>query len=290
MTLRQLEYLVAVAETGSFTHAAERALVSQPSFSRQVRALEASVGGELVDRSTSPVTLTPLGHSVLPHARDALAAASEATQAAHAVSRLEAGELRLATLTSIALGVVPGTLRAWHHLHPQVRVELIEQPSSDALVAAMARGAADVAIGPAPGDWEGVVAPLGAEELLVVLPRGDPLLDALEPIDLHDLADRPWVLYHRDSGLAPLVEAACAEAGFSPRAAVRARHTSSATELAVAGLGPTLAPGNVVAPDVRPFARSATPAVHRAIAAYTRSGPSPSAAEFVAVLRESVRL
>lgn len=290
MTLRQLEYLVAVAETGSFTRAAERSLTSQPSFSRQVRALEDDVGGTLVDRSTTPVVLTPLGERILVHAREALRAADDAAAAARAVSALDAGELRLATLTSIALGVVPAALGAWHRAHPGVRVELLEQPSKDALAAAMARGAADVAVGPVPDGWEGESWPLGEEELLLVLPRGDRLLEAQEPIDVRALADRPWVLYHRDSGLSPIVEAACAQAGFVPRPAVRARHTSAATELAVAGLGPTLAPANVVAPDVRPYARAAVPAVHRTIAAYTRADPGPAALALVEVLRERVVL
>ena len=290
MTLRQLEYLVAVASTGSFTAAAAQVLTSQPSFSRQVRALEEDVGGELVDRSVTPVVLTELGAAVLVHARAALEAVSDAGAAARAVSALDVGELRLATLTSIALGVLPVALGAWHREHPGVRVELLEQPSTDALEAAMLRGSADVAVGPVPDEWDGESWPLGSEELLLVLPRGDPLLEAGEPIDVRALADRPWVLYHRDSGLSPIVEAACAAAGFVPRAAVRARHTSAATELAVAGLGPTLAPANVVAPDVRPYARAAVPAVHRDIAAYTRAAPGAAARALVEVLRERVVL
>src|SRR3954465_5989552 len=63
MTLRQLEYLIAVAEEASFTRAAERLYVSQPALSHQIKALEASVGGELLERQPQAVRLTPMGRA-----------------------------------------------------------------------------------------------------------------------------------------------------------------------------------------------------------------------------------
>ena len=68
MTLRQMEYLIAVVDEGSFTRAAERLFVSQPALSHQVKALEESVGGALLERLPHSVQLTPLGRAFLPHA------------------------------------------------------------------------------------------------------------------------------------------------------------------------------------------------------------------------------
>src|SRR3990170_4200057 len=104
MTLRQLEYLIAVVEEGSFTRAAERLYVSQPALSHQIRALERSVGGELIERLPQGLQLTPMGRAFLPHATAAVHAADEALRAAREVGEIAAGELRIGTLHSIALG------------------------------------------------------------------------------------------------------------------------------------------------------------------------------------------
>ncbi|WP_279583108.1 LysR family transcriptional regulator [Fodinicola feengrottensis] len=106
-TLRQLEYLVAVVDEGSFTRAAELLHVTQPALSHQIRALEQSTGGFLLERLPRSVRLTPMGRAMLPHARAALADAGRARTAARQVAHLEQGELRLATLYSVSLGVLP---------------------------------------------------------------------------------------------------------------------------------------------------------------------------------------
>ncbi|MGW2995209.1 LysR family transcriptional regulator [Streptomyces sp. NPDC001193] len=72
-TLRQLEYLVTIVDTGSFTRAAELLHVTQPALSHQVRALERDAGGPLLERLPRAVRLTPMGRAMLPHARAALA-------------------------------------------------------------------------------------------------------------------------------------------------------------------------------------------------------------------------
>src|SRR3954449_13553144 len=104
MTLRQMQYFLAVVDEGSFTRAAERLFVSQPALSHQVKALEQSVGGALLERRPQAVHLTPLGRAFLPHAAAAIRSAEDAQRAARAVGQLEAGELRLATLHSIPPG------------------------------------------------------------------------------------------------------------------------------------------------------------------------------------------
>ncbi|GAA3019941.1 hypothetical protein GCM10020229_33950 [Kitasatospora albolonga] len=111
-TLRQYEYLVTVVETGSFTRAAELLHVSQPALSHQVRALERECGGPLLERLPRSVRLTPMGREVEPHARAALAGAERARAAARRAAGLDGGELQLAVVYSVALGVLPPVLRA----------------------------------------------------------------------------------------------------------------------------------------------------------------------------------
>src|SRR3954469_11798374 len=192
MTLRQLEYLIAVAEEGSFTRAADRLFVSQPSLSHQIKALEQSVGGELLERLPGAVRPTPMGRAFIPHAMAAVRAAEEARHEARAVGDLEAGQIRIGTLHSIALGVIPAAIRAWRLSAPEVSFELHEYLRIDELTEEMRLGVADVAVGPPPRGWGGPVRTLGWEELVVVVAVDDPLVKKRHrTVKLEQLAERP---------------------------------------------------------------------------------------------------
>ncbi|MDQ0939168.1 LysR family transcriptional regulator [Streptomyces sp. V1I1] len=205
-TLRQLEYLVAVVDTGSFTRAAELLHVSQPALFHQVRALERDAGGPLLERLPRAVRLTPTGRAMLPHARAALADAERARTAARRAVGLDGGEIQVAAVYSVTLGVLPPVLRAWREQHPGVRIRLLEFAHTDALVDAMTAGRADLAVGPAPGSWGGPVRELGTEEFVVVVADGDPAAtDEAGRVALAALADRDWVHYAPGNGLADTV-------------------------------------------------------------------------------------
>ena len=100
MELRQLEYLVAVAEEANFTRAAERIHVAQPAVSTQIQRLERELGQALVDRSRRAVRLTAAGEAVLPHARAALAAVRTMHVAAEEITQLVRGTVTIGTVTS----------------------------------------------------------------------------------------------------------------------------------------------------------------------------------------------
>ena len=277
MSLRQLEYLLAVVEEGSFTLAARRLDVSQPALSHQVRALERSVGQPLLERAAPGVHLTPMGRAFVPHAESALRRAERARLSL----RPEVTELRIATLYSIAIGILPAAIRAWRSRHPGGRVEVLEYANIEALAEQMRRGVADVAIGPRPAHWDDDVRVLGEEDLVVVLAEWPG-----ERIALAELADRPWVLYAHDNSLTPVVERACAAAGFSPRAAVRTHHTATAVRLAAAGLGPALAPASMIAEAAGGAVAWPDPPVRRELCAF---GPAAMTAALVDELERRVR-
>ncbi|MEU8221496.1 LysR family transcriptional regulator [Kribbella sp. NPDC048915] len=282
-TLRQLEYLVTVIDQGSFTKAAELLHVTQPALSHQIRTLERSAGGPLLERLPRSVRLTPTGRAMLPHARAALADAERARCAARQAAGLEVGELQIATLYSITLGVLPAALREWRRTRPNVGIRLFEHRHTDELVDAMNSGEADLAVGPEPANWSGVTRVLGTEELVVVVAADDPAATG-DTIKLQDLADRAWVHYAPGHGLADVLDHACAQAGFEPRIAVRTEQTAAAPALASAGLGPALVPDNIVPKDFDGHVLHPKPAVRRTLTAYTRGEPDPLAAAFIDVL------
>src|SRR5215217_4535561 len=198
MTLRQLEYLVAVIDEGSFGRAAEALYVTQPTLSHQVRALEAEVGGELLERLPRGVRPTATGEAMLAPARAALAAAERARRSARMVLGLEAGELEIATVGTVALGLLPSVLRRWRPRHRGITVRVHEHRDAPSLARAVAEGSADLGIGPRPPEWSGPLQSLGWEEFVVVLPPGDPLRRGDASVALAALAEREWVLFERE--------------------------------------------------------------------------------------------
>jgi DNA-binding transcriptional LysR family regulator len=283
-SLRQLEYLVTIVDQGSFTRAAELLHVTQPALSHQLRALERSVGGPLLERLPRSVRLTPMGRAMLPHARAALADAERARCAARRASGLERGELEIATVYSVSIGVLPPALRAWRRSHPDVHIRLFEHRHADDLREAMAAGQADLAVGPAPADWAGTVRELGVEEFVVAVAADDPVGTDAGEVDLAMLADRDWVHYAPGNGLSELLDRVCASAGFQPRAAVRTEQTAAAPVLAAAGLGPALVPENLVPSGFDGRLLRPKPALQRMLTTYTRGDADRLTSAFIDVL------
>jgi DNA-binding transcriptional LysR family regulator len=281
VSLRQLEYFVTVVDEGSFTTAAARLHVSQPGLSHQIQALERQLGGPLLERLPRGVRLTPAGRTALPHARASIAHAERAAAAAQRASGIDAGELHVGTLFSISVGVLPPALATWRRRYPDVQVRLVEFRHTNDLIAAMEAGQADVAVGPVPPGWEGPVREIGVEEFVVAAAPGTQLPGTGKTVSLAGLADRDWVHFTPPSGLADVLDAACAAAGFTPRAAVRTEQAPSALNLAHAGLGVTLLPGNVVPAAFGGVLRRPDPPVRRPLAAYTRVRPDPITAVFL---------
>jgi DNA-binding transcriptional LysR family regulator len=287
VNLRQITYLLAVVEEGSFTRAAQRLAVAQPSLSQQVLALERELGGPLLERLPGGVQLTAAGRAFLPEARAAAAHAARAGEAARAVLGAPGRELEIATVTSLAVGLLPRALQSWHRRHAETAVRLLEFPHRQSLYDAVRGGLGDLGIGPRPAGWSGPVEPLGWEEFVIVLPSTDELArrDGNE-VALEDLSERDWVLFDPDHGLHELTQRACAKAGFVPRAAVRTGQVAAAAQFAAAGLGPTLIGAHAVPAGLGAALLHVRPRLVREVAAFTRTTWSPSAEEFLKDLGE----
>ncbi len=289
MNFRQLECFVAVVDEGSFTRAARRIGITQPSLSQHIRSLELELDGAVLDRLPRGVSLTPAGRSLLPEARTAVRALERGRQGARSALALELGELEIATVLSMAVGVLPRHIGVWHERHPNVSIRLHEFRHRVLLEDAVEQGVADFAVGPRPvRDWDGPLEIVEWEEFVVVVARTDPLADR-RTVGLEELRDREWVLYHPDHGLAGVVEEICRGAGFRPRGTVRTSQAEGAVRLAAAGLGIALVPDNIVLPALDCGVLRLAPRLIRDISVYARTEWSSTAAAFVDVLREDAR-
>jgi DNA-binding transcriptional LysR family regulator len=287
VNLRQITYLMAVVEEGSFTRAAQRLSVAQPSLSQQVLALERELGGQLLERLPGGVRLTAAGRAFLPEARSAAAHAARAAEAARSVLGEPGRELELATVTSMAVGLLPQALQRWHGLHADTAVRLLEYRHRRELCDAVRSGLGDLGVGPRPSAWSGPVERLGWEEFVVVLPRTDPLATRNGGnVALKELAERDWVLFDPEHGLQDLILQASAKAGFVPRAAVRTGQVAAAAQLAAAGLGPALIGAHAVPAGLDAALLQVRPRLVREVVAFTRTSWAPAAEEFLKVLRD----
>jgi DNA-binding transcriptional LysR family regulator len=199
---------------------------------------------------------------------------------------LEAGELEVATVGTVALGLLPPLLRRWQSRHRGRTVRVHEHRDARSLAQAVAEGSADLGIGPRPSEWSGPLESLGWEEFVVVLPPGDPLRRDEGPVALAALEEREWVLFEREHALAELVDRLCAAEGFTPRAAVRSAQIAGVAALAAAGLGPAVVPSNIVIGSLRKSVRSLDPPRARELCAFTRADWSPLARALLDLIAE----
>ncbi|GHC45357.1 LysR family transcriptional regulator [Streptomyces cinnamoneus] len=189
----QLRLLLALAEELHFGRAARRLFVSQPAFSRQIRALEEHLGVSLVERSTRRVELTPAGEALLPQARAVVEAVDELLRAAEAVAH-PAAQDRVVIGSYIsalpALRILLDELRG-RHSGPDVEWRAVD---NIAQVRAPLDGEVDAVIcyGPMPADFETLR--LGSEARFACIPETHPLAER-ESVTLADLADLPVIGY-----------------------------------------------------------------------------------------------
>src|SRR3712207_2288590 len=121
MELRQLRYLLTIAEESSFTRAAEKLFVSQSALSQQIKLLESELGVQLLDRSGRKVLLTPAGGALLRQTRRALNALDEATVEIDELEALQRGELIVAAVETVVAYVIPEAVSQFAQRYPNVR-------------------------------------------------------------------------------------------------------------------------------------------------------------------------
>jgi LysR family hydrogen peroxide-inducible transcriptional activator len=175
-SLRQLGYLVALADTLNFTRAAQRCFVTQSTLSGALQELERTLGGQLVERSRQQVRLTPAGERAAARARGLLAAARDLADEVAGLACPMEGLLRLGAIPTIAPYLLPGLLGAMRDAHPRLKLALREDQTVP-LLARLREGAIDFALIALPWDTDGLrVETVLIEELWLVAPRGDPAL------------------------------------------------------------------------------------------------------------------
>src|SRR3954452_3792301 len=139
MQLQQLRYFMTVAETRRFTQAADLLGVSQPTLSKQVHTLEATLGAPLFDRVRGAVALTAAGETLLPLARRMVTDADAARDAVRDIAGLRRGEVRLGATPSLSTSLLPPVLRSYRPAQPGIALYVTESGSAALIAGLLAR-------------------------------------------------------------------------------------------------------------------------------------------------------
>jgi LysR family hydrogen peroxide-inducible transcriptional activator len=240
MEVHQLRYFVAVAETGSFTRAAERCAVAQPSLSQQIRKLENELNRPLFDRLGRCVRLTDAGQRLLDRARTVLATMDEAARELREQDGPGRGHVSVGAIPTIGPYLLPPVLARFLRRYPDAQVMLREDVTTH-LVAALHEGDLDLALAALPVDdpqlHEEV---LFSEPLLAGLPAGHPLTRKRR-LARADLQDQPFLLLTDVHCLSAQVSSYC-QPSFAPRVTCRFAQLSTIQQMIGLGLGISLVP------------------------------------------------
>src|SRR5215470_7761150 len=126
MEIHQLRYFVAVADEGSFSRAAAKVRVAQPSLSQQIRKLEAEVGQPLFDRLPRSIVLTEAGRCLIDYARQIMGAMSDARRCVDEFKGKVTGRLAIGAIPTIAPYLLPELIRKFQKRYPTVKLKIVE--------------------------------------------------------------------------------------------------------------------------------------------------------------------
>ena len=282
MNLKDLKYLVALADTGHFGKAAERTFVSQPTLSAQLKKLEDYLGVKLVERQPKNVQLTEVGKQVVVRARRMLDESDEIIALARNNTDPFAGKLKLGLIPTIGPYLLPRVMQKLRKALPQLGLMLYEH-QTEPLLKRLRDGEIDLGILALPIAQEGLESrTLYEEAFTLAVPNQHPL-SAKTTVKLQDLKGQTLLLLEDGHCLRDQALEVCSRIDVKEAEDFRATSLETLRQMVVAGLGVTLLPETAVESPfgsqrglcIRHFAK---PAPSRTVGAVWRKTSTRSAA------------
>jgi LysR family hydrogen peroxide-inducible transcriptional activator len=251
MNLRDLRYLVALAEQRHFGRAAEACHVSQPTLSTQIRKLEDELGVALVERAPRQVMLTAAGHDIAARARRVLAEVDQMRETARRTADPEAGSIRLGLFPTLGPYLLPHVVPRIRARFPRLELLLVEE-KTETVLHMLRDGKLDAAVLALPlhEDWLETEF-LFEEPFLLAVPDGHPLAEQRE-LRLAQLDHERLLLLEEGHCLRDQALEVCTLAGAGEKEGFRATSLETLRQMVAAGVGVTLLPMLAVKPPVSP--------------------------------------
>ena len=266
MNLRDLRYLVALADHRHFGKAAAACFVSQPTLSTQIRKLEEELGVAVVERAPRKVMLTPAGRDIADRARKIVADVEQMKEAARRSQDPEAGTVRLGMFPTLGPYLLPHVVPGIRARFPQLELLLVEE-KSDVLLSRLREGRLDAALLALPLHDDQLHAEFLFEEPFVLaVPEGHPLAKS-SSLALKDLSQHKLLLLEDGHCLRDQALDVCQLAGAGEKSGFQATSLETLRQMVAANVGVTLLPALAIKP---PVARSDN--IH--LLSFTDSRPS----------------
>ncbi len=249
MNLRDLHYLVELAEHRHFGRAAAASFVSQPTLSTQIRKLEDELGVALVERAPRRVMLTPAGRDIAERARRILAEVDQLKESARRTRDPEAGTVRLGIFPTLGPYLLPHVVPKIRTRFPRLELLLVEEKTA-MILRQLREGRLDAGVLALPlHDEQLQIEFLFEEQFLLAVPQAHPF--ALRgALSLHDLAHESLLLLEDGHCLRDQALDVCALAGAGEKTGFRATSLETLRQMVAANVGITLLPALSVKPPV----------------------------------------
>jgi LysR family transcriptional regulator, hydrogen peroxide-inducible genes activator len=275
MNLRDLRYLVAVADHQHFGRAAKACFVSQPTLSMQIKKLETELGVALIERSPRHIILTDAGERVVERARVVLREADTILDIAQRAKAPEAGSLRVGLFPTLGPYLLPHVVPQIHARYPDLELLLVEE-KTEVILERLRNGDLDAGVLARPvHDDQLHEELLFSEDFVLAVPSDHHLAGADGPVSTAVMAGERLLLLDEGHCLRDQALAVCDLSGASERRGFRATSLETLRQMVAAGVGVTLLPELAVQPPVPPsddvrLIRFSAPVPRREIAMYWR--------------------
>ena len=245
MEIHQLRYFVAVADEGSFSRAATKVRVAQPSLSQQIRKLEAELGQPLFDRLPRSVALTEAGRCLIDYARQILASIGDARRCVDDLKGEVAGRVAVGAIPTIAPYVLPGLVVTFQKHYPDVILEVVEDVT-DGITRRIETGELDVALASTCRASPTLRRePLGTEPLLALVPEKHPLAKK-DLVEFDDLKSQRFLLLHEMHCLSQQVNHLLESRRLRPQIALAGSQLTTIANMVAASIGISIVPQMMV--------------------------------------------
>jgi DNA-binding transcriptional LysR family regulator len=205
ITIQQLEVLMALVEAGSFTRAAAKLSLSQPSLTKQIQNLEEAVGSRLVNRGATGISLTPEGQIIYDYAKRIIRLREDAKERVVRHKAQESGHIYVAASTIPATYILPRLLSRLKHTHPDIRVHIQMHDSEETLQIVLNDQAEMGFIGKEPINKKLVVQRLWKDSLVLAVPASHPLSNR-RAVKVEELREIPFIIREKGSATRDIIE------------------------------------------------------------------------------------
>lgn len=240
MKLSQLRILVAVADRGNFSEAALRLEMSQSAVSHAIAALEDHLGVVLLLRGRHGAKLTPVGETIVAEAREIVQRADRIIRAAEAAKGLKGGQIRIASLRSVATHILPIAIAQFHQRFPDISVSLDEKEDYPGVEQALRDGEVDVGFTFLPASEDLETWEVLRDEYLALCPPDFRLRQS--QLSWAELAAQPLIMPPIESGMMRQVHQHVRQHGYQLNVAYQVETDATIVNLVAQGLGATILP------------------------------------------------